>query len=804
MISGRSVTRLRQGWLFQRGDIKGFAKADFIDSDWEPVVVPHDWAIKGPFGKGFDVSRSTVINDNHRETVEHHGRTGGLPLVGIGLYRTKFRLSATEARHSCRLEFDGVMSHSRVYVNGTLAGGRPYGYSSFCLDVSGLVKPGMNVLAVRAQNLPDSARWYSGAGIFRNVRLVKTSKTRIAWNGVWARSRPLDNGDAELSIAVEVEGGKSTVACTVFGPAGAVVGQAEATTGAIRLLLKKPALWSPWEPARHELLVELRKGRSLLDSVRVRFGIRSVRMDKDKGLFINGTPFRMNGVCLHHDLGPLGAAFSLPAARRQLRLLKSIGVNSLRTAHNPPDPQLLDLCDEMGILVIDEAFDCWQMGKTKGDYHLHFDAWHKRDLRDMIRRDRNHPCVILWSIGNEILEQGKPDGWKLAARLCEMVHDTDPDRPVTAGLSFGDGALDNGMAAVIDVPGWNYKPLRYGEYHARLPQLPQYASETSSTVSSRGCYLFPAEEGLATPVPSLQASSYDIQCPNWATTPDQEFNAQDKCPWIMGEFVWTGFDYLGEPSPYDAFWPAHSSYFGLFDLGGLPKDRAYLYRSRWLRNEPTLHLLPHWNWPGREGQITPVHCYTSFETVELFLNGKSLGCRSRNGAHRLVWNDVKYEAGELKAIARGKQGEALSVCHRRTAGPSARIGLSADTATLASDGEDLAFITVDILDASGEVVPGASDRVLFRIEGPGELAGLCNGDPTSLEAFDQNPIRTFSGRAVVIIRSRAGEAGRITLRAEACGLDSAAITLECRRGASLQGTQVAPIAAHRPRPRSMG
>jgi beta-galactosidase len=781
MTSGRSVTRLRQGWLFQRGDIKGFAKTDFNDSGWESVVVPHDWAIKGPFGKDFDVSLSTVINDTHRETVKHHGRVGGLPLVGIGLYRTKVKLSAVEAHNSCRLEFDGVMSHSRVYVNGRLAGGRPYGYSSFSLDISNLVKPGVNVIAVRAENLPDSARWYSGAGIFRNVRLVKTSKTRIAWNGVWVRSRRRDDGDAELSIAVEIEGGQGTVSGTVFNPAGAIVGQAEATDGAIRLLLKKPALWSPWKPAQYELLVELKKGSKLLDSVRVRFGIRSVRMDKDKGLFINDTPFRMNGVCLHHDLGPLGAAFSVPAAKRQLRLLKSIGVNSLRTAHNPPDPQLLDLCDEMGLLVIDEAFDCWQMGKTKGDYHLHFDTWHKRDLCDMIRRDRNHPCIILWSIGNEILEQGKPDGWKLAVQLREIAHRCDPDRPVTAGLSFGDGALDNGMAAVIDVPGWNYKPGRYGEYHSRLPQLPQYASETSSTVSSRGCYLFPAEEGVAQPDPSLQASSYDIQCPTWATTPDREFNAQDTCPWIMGEFVWTGFDYLGEPSPYDAFWPAHSSYFGLFDLGGLPKDRAYLYRSRWLKNEPTLHLLPHWNWPGREGQITPVHCYTSFETVELFLNGRSLGYRSRNGAHRLVWNDVKYEAGELKAIARGPHGEALSSCHRRTAGSAARIGLSADTATLINDGEDLAFITVDILDANGEVVPDASDRVLFRVEGPGELAGLCNGDPTSLETFDQNPISTFSGRAMVIIRSRAGEAGSIKLLAEACGLSRAAITVKVKQ-----------------------
>lgn len=777
MTEGRCVKRLREGWLFNRGDIKGFEKGSFDDSGWEPVVVPHDWAIKGPFGKGFDVSRSTVINDNHREAVEHHGRVGGLPLVGTGLYRTTFTRSAAEARACSRLEFDGVMSHSAVYVNGRLAGGRPYGYSSFCLDISRLVRPGSNVLAVRAENPADSARWYSGAGIFRDVRLVSTAKARIAWNGVWARSRLLEEGDAELAVAIEIEGGKGAASCTVFDPGGTIIGKADAPGGAARLRLAKPARWSPGSPALHELRVELKDGRKRLDSVTVRFGVRSVRMDKDEGLFINGAPFRMNGVCLHHDLGPLGAAFSAPAAKRQLRILKSIGVNALRTAHNPPDPQLLDLCDEMGLLVIDEAFDCWRMGKTTGDYHRHFDAWHERDLRDMIRRDRNHPCVILWSIGNEILEQGKADGWKLAARLRDIVHATEPDRPVTAGLSFGDGALDNGMAAVIDVPGWNYKPQRYEEYHARLPHLPQYASETSSTVSSRGCYLFPADEGPARPVASLQASSYDNQCPEWATSPDKEFHFQDRCPWIMGEFVWTGFDYLGEPCPYDAFWPAHSSYFGLFDLGGLPKDRAYLYRSRWLTSAPTLHLLPHWNWPGRIGQITPVHCYTSFETVELFLNGKSLGLRSRNGAHRLVWAEVKYEPGELKAVARGGGGEELAVAFRRTTGPAAKIGLSADAATIKGDGEDLAFVTVDILDANGEIVPTAADRVLLRIEGPGELAGLCNGDPTSLDTFGQNPVRTFSGRAVAVIRSRAGKTGVVNVRAEACDLDGAEIGL---------------------------
>ncbi len=775
---GRIVRRLRHGWSFHRGDIKGFEKAGFNDATWESVVVPHDWAIKGPFGKRFDVSRSTVINDQHRMTVEHHGRVGGLPLVGVGLYRTTFKLSTAEAARPCRLEFDGVMSHSTVYVNGKRAGGRPYGYSSFCLEVSKLVKPGANLLALRVENPPDFSRWYSGAGIFRNVRLVSTAASRIAWNGVWVRSRLLDDGKAEVSISVQTEGPKTQARCTVIGPDGTPVGAATADAGTIRLTLDKPVLWAPWAPALYTARVELTDGRKVADAVDVRFGIRSVVMDADKGLFINGTPFRMNGVCMHHDLGPLGAAFSVPAARRQLRLLKSVGVNAYRTAHNPPDPQLLDLCDEMGVLVMDEAFDCWKMGKTKGDYHLHFDEWHERDLRDMVLRDRNHPCVIMWSIGNEILEQGRPNGWKLAVHLRDIVHDTDPDRPVTAGLSFGDGALDNGMAAVIDVPGWNYKPQRYGEYHTRLPHLPQYGSETSSTVSSRGCYHFPVIEGLVKPDPSLQASSYDVQCPSWATTSDTEFTYQDKCGWIMGEFVWSGFDYLGEPCPYDAFWPAHSSYFGMFDLAGLPKDRAYFYRSRWLKGEPTLHLLPHWNWSGREGKITPVHCYTSFETVELFLNGKSLGVRRKNGAHRLVWNEVTYEPGELKAVALRENGETLATCVRRTTGAAARVGLSPDVRRIRNDGEDLAFVTVSILDANGDVVPTAADRVLFRVDGPGEIAGLCNGDPTSLETFDQNPIHVFSGQAVVIVRSREGATGRITLRAEASGLEGGEISID--------------------------
>ncbi|OGV51654.1 MAG: hypothetical protein A2X49_13980 [Lentisphaerae bacterium GWF2_52_8] len=775
MMQKRKISRLRNGWLFHRGDLCGFEKPGLNDSDWENVLVPHDWAIKGPFGKGFDASLSTVINDNHRETLEQHGRIGGLPLVGVGLYRMKFKLSKTETEGACRLEFDGVMSHSKVYVNGKLAGGRPYGYSSFCLDISKLVKPGVNLLAVRAENPPDSARWYPGAGIFRNVRLVSTAKIRVAWNGVWVRSKFLEDGKVELDISCEIEGGETEVFCSVYAPGGKRSGNAIAKNGVARLTLDNPPLWSPWKPDLHTALVELKDGSKILDSVEIRFGIRSLVMDKDKGLFINGAAFRMNGVCMHHDLGPLGAAFSVPAAKRQLLLLKSIGTNSLRTSHNPPDPQLLDLCDEMGILVLDEAFDCWEMGKTKGDYHLHFDEWHERDLREMIRRDRNHPCVIMWSIGNEILEQGEKNGWKLAAHLRDIVHDTDPDRPVTAGLSFGDAALDNGMAAEIDVPGWNYKPHRYDEYHARLPHMPQYASETSSTVSSRGIYLFPAVEGEVKADPSLQASSYDLQYPSWATTPDKEFSFQDKCPWIMGEFVWTGFDYLGEPCPYDATWPAHSSYFGIFDLGGLPKDRAYLYRSRWLKTEPTLHLLPHWNWPGREGKITPVHCYTSFDTVELFLNGKSLGVRSKNGAHRLVWNEVKYEPGELRAVALGKDGKELAVAFRRTSGPAVKLGLSADRTKIKNDGEDLAFITAEILDANGNIVPTASHRILFTVEGPGEIAGLTSGDPTSLETFDQNPLYAFSGQAVAIVRSREGETGRIKLRAEASGLLSSEI-----------------------------
>lgn len=773
----RHTERFRDGWLFRRGNAAGVEEFNFDDSDWQCVTVPHDWAIQGPFSSRYDAQFTKIVNNGETSELLHFGRTGGLPHSGEGVYRRFFDIDHTQAGKTFYLEFDGVMSHSEIFVNGEYAGGRPYGYSSFVLNVTKHVRVGAkNILCVKAVNPTDAARWYPGGGIYRNVRLVAVNETHVLPWGVWVRTLGINGSDADLELNVKSSSEKCTFAYRIISPCGKVVCEGESASSKAVCKVNSFSAWDVKSPLLYTAVIELKdeSGRHT-DTVNQKFGIRQVSFDYEKGMTLNGRRFVMNGVCMHHDLGPLGAAFSIPAARRQLEILSSIGVNSIRTSHNPPAPELLDLCDEMGFLVLDEAFDCWQMGKVKNDYHLHFDEWAERDLSDMIVRDRNHPCVIMWSIGNEILEQGADDGWKVAVMLRDIVHRTDPDRPVTAGLSFGDEALDKGMAAVIDVPGFNYKPHRYQEYHDRLPGRPIYGSETASTVSSRGEYYFPVKEKFMCH-PGIQASSYDLEYPAWATTPDKEFHFQDKCKFVMGEFMWTGFDYLGEPC-YDTAWPAHASYFGIFDLCGIPKDRAFLYKSRWTK-ENVLHLLPHWNWPNRIGEITPVHCYTSFETVELFLNGKSLGKKSKNGEYRLRWDDVVYEPGELKAVAYDKHGKPAMEAFRRTTSEPAAVKLMPENTKIKADGESLFFVRAGVYDISCELHPTASNRISFSVDGPAEFAGIANGDPTCIETFDQKHIHAFNGQALVILRSIKGKTGKITLRAEADHLASDSVVLE--------------------------
>lgn len=774
----RKMERLHSDWQFFRGETEEVWHVSPGGTHWQTVRVPHDWAAKGPFFAGYDAQFTVIENNGETEATLHKGRTGGLPHSGYGIYQRHLLIPEADRGKCVYLEFDGVMSHSRVFVNGIEVGYRPYGYSSFVYEITEQVQfGGKNLLTVQVHNKPYSSRWYPGAGIYRDVRLVTVEQQHILPWSVWIRSKTLANGEALVSISLKDAAGTGCFSYEIKDPDGIHVASGDEKTGEIRISGYEP--WDVESPRLYQAIVRVADSDGMTcDEQTISFGIRSVVFDSERGMSLNGRPFVMNGVCMHHDLGPLGAAFSLPAARRQLEKLRSIGVNAIRFTHNPPAPQMLDLCDRLGFLAIDEAFDAWQIGKIENDYHTHFEEWHRRDLVDMIHRDRNHPCVILWSIGNEILEQREPDGWRLARNLQEIVHETDPDRPCTAGLSFEVEAIRNGMGATLDVPGFNYKPHRYQEYHEQLPGKPLYGSETASTLSSRGEYYFPVREGCV-PHPGIQCSSYDVEYPSWASTPDKEFHFQDRCPFVMGEFVWTGFDYLGEPCPYDAQWPAHSSYFGIFDLVGLPKDRAWLYRSRWRKEVPTLHLLPHWNFPTYAGKTIPVHVYTSFEEAELFLNGKTQGRKCKIGSYRLCWDQVVYEPGELKVVAYDGNGNAAMTSLRKTTGAAEQIRLELEnTAPLLSDGEDLAFVQIAACDGAGNVHPTASNRIRLELDGPAEFAGIGNGDATSLETFDQDHIHLFNGMAVVYVRSIAGKAGTVRLTARADHLTASVISFD--------------------------
>jgi len=754
----RKVEVLKTDWLFYLGENPP-AKL----TQWEKVRVPHDWAISRSFDCRNDLQFTKITQDGETVDAPHYGRTGGLPHVGRGTYRRSFRVNPALDCHF--LEFDGVMSRSQIFINGQLAGGRPYGYASFSVDITPYVKKDAdNLLEVKVNNPPLASRWYPGAGIYRQVRLVGTAQMHVKFDGVWVKPLAVDAERAEFAVELELSGeiSDTEVRVSIFDPQGKAVADGHKFT------LVKPQLWSIETPVQYQAKIEVLQNGKVVDQVVQRFGVRFVRFDADKGMTLNGKPFRMNGVCLHHDLGPLGAAFSVAAARRQLQLLKTINCNAIRTSHNPPAREFLDLCDEMGFVVLDEAFDAWEIGKIPNDYSSLFAQWHEIDLTDFIKRDRNHPSVIMWSIGNEINEQHEPEGWRVAVKLRDIAHRVDPTRPVTAGLDISDKAIANNLAQQLDIPGWNYKPHRYEEYHQKLPHLPQYGSETASTVSSRGQYHFPVAPGNPDH-PDIHCSSYDVEFPPWASTPDKEFEFQDRCQYIMGEFVWTGFDYLGEPSPYKHHWPAHASYFGIFDLCGLAKDRVYLYKSRW-STEKVLHLLPHWNWPQYPGKNIPVHCYTNVDTVELLVNGKSQGIRHKAGGNRLVWDDVVYEPGVIVARALDADGKTIAEVSRKTAGAPVKIRMTVDRQIIGSDGDDLAFITIDALDAGGAIHPTADDRIKITVSGGGELVAVGNGDPTSLNGFASPYLSLFNGRALAIVRGKKGAADAIKVIGEAAHL----------------------------------
>jgi beta-galactosidase len=782
---------LSDGWRFLKGEAPGAERPDFDDRAWRGLDIPHDWAIEGPFD-------------------EKNGPTmGGLPFFGTGWYRRHFTAPAL-ASGAARVwvEFDGAMANSTVWVNGHELGGRPYGYSSFGFDLTPHLVTGDNVLAVRLRPEPDSSRWYPGAGLYRHVWLDVSGPVRVArWgNTVTTRSDPGDG--TRVSVKTELQNDSDVartvrVVTTLLDPAGAQVAQgapvevpvAPHGRGMVSSdhSVASPMRWDVDHPALYQAVVTVSEGAQVLDRKVTRFGIRTLAFSAARGLEVNGRHTKLHGVCLHHDLGALGTAVSRPALERQLRVMRAMGVNAIRTSHNPPAPELLDLADEMGFLVIVEAFDMWGRTKIPNGHAKYFAEWHERDLRDMIRRDRNHPSVMLWSIGNEILEQDEPAGAEIARHLKAICKDEDPTRLVTAGLNQLDNALRFGIAAAVDVVGLNYRAKDYARVLGEHPDWIVYAAESASTVSSRGVYHLPVEKYQKHP--SRQITSYDVIAPSWAYAPDPEFAAQDALPQVLGEFVWTGIDYLGEPTPYYGWneppdphdWPSRSSYFGIVDLAGFPKDRYFLYQSVWT-SAPMVHLLPHWTWPGREGQAIPVMAYSNAEQVELLLDGVSLGKKTRgkdlvripvgpsvNDAgsfetpYRVSW-DVPYKPGTLTAVAfRG--GKEVARTEVRTAGAPARLALEVDRATLAADGRDLAFVTIRVEDAHGVPCPEASTPIAFSVKGVGTIAAVDNGDPATTAPFQGHTRNAFNGLALLVVRS-ARTAGTIEITASADGLAS--------------------------------
>jgi beta-galactosidase len=787
-----------------------YSQDGFDDSSWRRLNLPHDWGIEGPFMQ------------------EYPGDTGKLPWWGVGWYRKHFTVDAADAGRRICLDIDGAMAYAAVWLNGQFVGGWPYGYASFRLDLTPYIRAGAeNVVAIRLDNPPDSSRWYPGGGIYRNVWLVKTAPIHVAHWGTTITTPAVSRDAATVNVDFVLENEsaqkiEAAVTTRIYElgpdgrPAGAPVATSVAATVAIDpaqgreaarsnlLTVNHPRLWDLKNPVRYVAVTTVEQDGKIVDHYEVPFGIRTIRFDPDQGFFLNGEPVRINGVCDHHDLGALGAAINPRALERQIQLLQEMGCNAIRTSHNPPAPELLELCDRLGMLVMDEAFDCWRHGKRPNDYQLLFDDWYEKDLRALVRRDRNHPCVILWSIGNEIREQRESDGWKFAVHLAGIVREEDRTRFIISACDNVDSGY-NGFQAALDVMGYNYKPGEYGKFHAVHPTQPVLGSETASCVSSRGEYFFPVSENKADGRADFQMSSYDLYAPRWALKPDVEFKGLDEFPFTAGEFVWTGFDYLGEPTPYNAdstnplnfsdpaerdkmakelkelgriTVPSRSSYFGIIDLAGFKKDRFFLYQARWRPDVPMAHLLPHWNWPERVGQVTPVFVYTSGDEAELFLNGKSLGRKQRGPLeYRLRWDDVKYEPGELRVMAY-QHGRKWAEDVVKTTGAPTRVLLAADRTALSADGVDLSFVTATIADQGGLLVPRSKNRVKFEIAGPGEIVAVDNGDATSFEPFQASERSAYNGLALVIVRTKAGAPGVITLKAQSAGLTAAEISLQ--------------------------
>lgn len=742
-------------------------------AEWKAVTVPHDWAISGPFDKKWDLQMVAIKENGEDKPTEHSGRSGSLPWIGKGFYKTTVHIA--EGTAYAELKFNGAMAAPEVSVNGKKAGHWAYGYNAFRVDITPYFHAGDNLIEVALENEEESNRWYPGGGIYRPVTLIThANKSRLDLWGLQMQTLSIDGGSALIDIRHE---GKDIPAdallkVTVTDKGGKVVANASSPADGMgdfhtQLNIANPQLWSPETPYLYDVKLSLVADGKMLDVQHQKLGVRTVKFSAEGGFQLNGVTRKIKGVCLHHDLGPLGAAVNKAAIIRQIRIMKDMGADAIRTSHNMPSTMQMEVCDSMGMMVMAESFDGWKEPKVRNGYGKLWDEWWQKDITNLILNHRNHPSIIMWSVGNEIPEQWKPEGVERYKQLTALCHRLDPSRQVTCGMDQPDGTMWAGFAQVADVPGYNYRVHKYEEMMKRLPQGFLLGSETASTVSSRGEYFFPDTVAPNKEHPNGQCSGYDVEHCWWSNLPDDDWKMQDDYNWVTGEFVWTGFDYLGEPTPYDKYWPSRSSYFGIVDLAGLPKDRFYLYRSHWNKNEHTIHLLPHWTWTGREGQVTPVYCYTDYPSAELFVNGKSQGRITKNkdsrlDRYRLRWQNVKYEKGEIKVVVYDKQGNKAGEKTVKTAGKPAKLQLTADRSTIAADGCDLAFITVSLTDKNGTLCPDADHSLEFKVTGAATFNSVCNGDATSLEVFTEPTMRLFHGQLVVVVQASTAP-GKATL-----------------------------------------
>lgn len=764
-------------WQFSRDSV-----------NYKPVTIPHDWAINGPFDKKWDLQFVAIEQNGETEKTEKSGRSGALPWIGRGFYKTTVDLK--KLPKTAVLEFDGAMADPHVYINGKLAGHWAYGYNAFRVDAAPYLKKGKNEISVSLNNREESSRWYPGGGLYRPVQFVTNADaaTINPW-GCYFRTESIGNGKAEVSICTNINNVDKTLSIEnqLVDAAGKVVARFkyddfDAQGNVVKTLTVDDAhLWSPETPYLYKLVTRLYRNKKLIDQTQQKVGIRTVRVAQYDGFQLNGVSRKIKGVCLHHDLGPLGAAVNKAALIRQIRTMKDMGCDAIRTAHNMPSTWQMEVCDSMGMMVMAESFDMWIYPKCKNGYALNFKDWADKDIENLVLNHRNHPSIVMWSIGNEIPEQWSEEGRNISKHLQDLCHKFDPTRPVTQGMDRAEDALKSGFAQVMDVPGFNYRVHKYDNNIKQLPKGFLLGSETASTVSSRGVYKFPVEASDSKTYTDGQCSSYDVEYCPWSNLPDDDWRMQDDRDYTIGEFVWTGYDYLGEPSPYDEYWPSRSSYFGICDLAGLPKDRYYLYRSHWRKDDATLHVLPHWTFPGREGETTPVYCYTSWPSAELFVNGKSQGRILKNpntrlDRYRLRWNNVKYEPGEIKVVAYDYDGTAKGEKIIRTAGTPARIVLKADRNSISSKGEDLSFVTVSVVDKNGTPCPTATNNMKFNVSGAGKFRAACNGDATSLVAFNSTEMPLFSGELVVVVEGL--RHGTAMLSVSADGLPTATLPIE--------------------------